>query len=728
MIRQLLTTFILLALTTHATADPDRPKIGLVLGGGGARGFAHIGVIKVLEELKIPIDVVVGTSMGSIVGGLYAAGLTTPELETATTTIDWAGIFRDLPDREYLPFRQKQQDFSFMVKSAPGFKDGELIFPQGLIEGQKLNFILKSLTLPVAKINQFDDLPTPYRAIATDIETGEMVVIGTGDLANAMRASMSVPGVFSPIRIDGKLLVDGGVVNNVPIDIARKMGADIVIAVDVGTPLLAGDKIKSVLDITAQLTSLMVHFNVKTQLNTLKPDDVFIQPQLGDLSSSDFTRSTEGIALGEQATRAVLAKLQTLSRSPAEYQAHLAQRQQRRAYTPITVEFIKIINNARLSDEVIKSKIRAQLGKEIDLAALQQDFSEIYGLDLFERVDYAVVTEKEQTGLVVESVRKSWGPNYLQFGMKLADNFDGENSYDVGISYTMTDLNSLNAEWRTEVNFGETPRFFTEFYQPLDNNLRYFIASSLLYENRNINLFYDGNLLAKYQVARTLLSLDVGRELGTWGEWRVGLRRGRGNTDLYVGYSPLGEFDFDEGELFTRFSLDTLDNVNFPKRGNKLGIEWSSFRKALGADVAANKLLFGGVSARTWNKNTFIFALQGTTISNEANVPIQYRSPLGGFLRLSGYHENEIHGNHLLIGQAIYFKEIKSIGSFPAYLGFSVEAGNVWEVQDDVSFKDLIPAGSVFFGLDSLLGPLYLGFGYAEGGRHSIYLYLGKNF
>jgi NTE family protein len=666
--------------------------------------------------------------MGSIVGGLYAAGLTPQELETAITRIDWVDAFQDAPNREDLPFRQKQQDFSFMVKSAPGFRDGELVFPQGLIEGQKLNFILKSLTLPVIKINNFDKLPIPYRAIATDIETGEMVVIGSGDLSNAMRASMSVPGVFSPIRIDGKLLVDGGIVNNVPVDVARAMGADIVIAVDVGTPLLSGDKIKSVLEITEQLTNLMVYSNVKAQLDTLKPEDIFIQPALGDLGSADFVRSAEGIVIGEQAANKMQAELRHLSLPATEYQTYLKKRQQRRVHEPITVDFIEIVNNARLSDEIIQSRIRAKVGEELDLATLQEDFSKIYGLDIFERVDDAVVTKASETGLRVESARKSWGPNYLQFGIKLADNFAGENSYNIGVSYTMTDLNALNAEWRTEINFGETSRFFTEFYQPLDKSLRYFIAPSFKYENRNINFFNDGDLLAKYQVARTILGLEAGRELGLWGEFRVGLRQSIGETNLYVGHSPVGEFSFNEGDVFARFSFDKLDNINFPKYGTKMSIEWSSLREELGADASVNKLSFQSASAHTWDKNTVILGLGGVTVSNDDEMPIQYRSPLGGFLRLSGLHENELNGNHLFIGQAVYYRKIGDSSSFPTYLGFSLEAGNVWDDKDDVDFNSLIPASSAFFGLDSLLGPLYLGFGYAEGGRRSLYLYLGKAF
>ncbi len=718
--------FILLGLATVNAAEPTtkRPKIGLALGGGGARGAAHIGIIKVLEELRIPVDFVTGTSIGSIVGGLYASGMSSEELETTILNIDWDDAFNDATKRESLSFRQKERDFSFMVKSSPGFREGKIILPAGLIDGQKLNFMLKALTLPVVKITNFDELAIPYRAIATDIETGEAVVLKSGDLAYAMRASMSVPGVFSPIRIDGKLLVDGGMVNNVPIDVARAMGADIIIAVDVGTPPLAGDNIKSVLDITDQLTRFMIHGNVMAQLETLKAGDILIRPDLGDLGSGEFERSEEGIAIGEKAAREILQQLKKLSLSEAEFDAYLAEHESN--HEPITLDFIKIINNSSLADDVIEARIHAKLGEETNLAILEKDFGSIYGLDIFERVDYQIVTEAEKTGLMVNSISKSWGPNYLQFGIKLADDFNGENSYDIGVSYTMTELNHLGADWRTEINIGETPRFFTEFYQPLDRTLHYFISPHIEYKSRNVNRFSSGDLIAQYRISYGSIGLEGGRQIGTWGEFRFGLHRSTGEAKLRIGAPTLNGFKFDDGNFFGRFSYDKIDYIHFPKHGTKVSAEWSSHREELGSGVSFSKLFLKGAFAHTWDKNTIVLAGHGVTVSDE-NIPLQYSSPLGGFLKLSGFHENELYGNHLLIGKSVYYRKINDISYLPAYLGISVEAGNVWNSKDEIGFDSLIWAGSIFLGVDSFLGPVYLGFGNAEGGHNSFYLYLGKS-
>ncbi len=723
--------FISTLLTITRTIDASesqsksqRPKIGLVLGGGGARGSAHIGVIKVLEELRIPVDYITGTSMGSIVGGLYASGMSSRELETVIVNIDWDDAFDDATNRENRSFRLKQQDLSFLVKSSPGFNNGELMLPVGLIEGQKLNFILKSLTLPVVKTNNFDELSIPFRTVATDIETGDAVVLDSGDLAYAMRASMSVPGVFSPMRIDDKLLVDGGVVNNVPIDIARTMGADIIIAVDVGTPLLAGNEIKSIVNVIDQVTGLMTNLNVKAQIKTLKKNDILIRPNLGDLGSADFNRSAEGIIIGEKAARDILQQLQTLSVSEEEYKTYVTEHEN--IHEPISIDFIKITNNSSLSDDVIKARLHAKLGEEPNLSVLEEDFSSIYGLDIFELVDYQIITEDEKTGLFINSVKKSWGPSYLQFGVKLADNFSGDNNYDIGISYTMTEINSLAAEWRSEINIGENPRLFTELHQPLDNSLHYFLSSYAQYHSQNINLFHDGNITTQYRLSSSLIGITAGRELGTWGEFRLGLHRSSGEAEVRIGEPALGSYEFDNNDFFARFSYDKLDNINFPKQGAKATVEWLFPHEALSDDTSFRKLTFAGAVANTWDKNTLILSLNGVTISEE-NIPIQYDSSLGGFLNLSGYHENELRGNQLLLSKIVYYRKMNDFSLLPLYLGISLESGNVWNDKNDISVNSLISAGSLFVGVDTFFGPVYLGFGHAEGGRNSFYLYLGKS-
>src|SRR3981189_2468119 len=286
----------------QSAADPaappsHRPRIGLVLSGGGARGAAHVGVLKVLEQLHIPIDAVAGTSMGAVVGGLYASGFSPREIESIMTSLNWQDAFRDRPPREDLTFRRKLEDRNFLVKFPLGVRGSHIQLPKGLIQGQKLNQTLRRLTLPVATVTNFDALPTPFRAVATDLETGDVVIMNSGDLTSAMRASMSAPGVFSPVERDGRLLVDGGIAENLPVDIARSMGVDILIVVDVGSPLLTREKLNSVPVISNQMIAILIQRNSRLPPDTLKAPYILISPPLGDTSSFDFGNVKRVIAV-----------------------------------------------------------------------------------------------------------------------------------------------------------------------------------------------------------------------------------------------------------------------------------------------------------------------------------------------------------------------------------------------------------------------------------------------
>ncbi|HTK99549.1 MAG TPA: patatin-like phospholipase family protein, partial [Pseudomonadales bacterium] len=235
----------------------DRPKIGLVLGGGGARGAAHIGVIKLLQELHVPVDYVAGTSMGSLVGGFYATGMTAEQLDATVRAIDFDTLFKDATARRDEPYLRKLDDNLALFGPKVGIGPKSQLLAMGAISGQKISFLFQTLTSQRVQVDDFDNLPIPYRAMATDIVTGDAVVIDKGNLAVAMRASMSVPGAFDPVQIGPYLLVDGGLADNVPIDVVRKMGADIVIAVDVGTPLEPRENLTSLVSITAQLSGLL---------------------------------------------------------------------------------------------------------------------------------------------------------------------------------------------------------------------------------------------------------------------------------------------------------------------------------------------------------------------------------------------------------------------------------------------------------------------------------------
>ena len=706
----------------------QRPKIGLALSGGGARGAAHVGVLRVLEELRIPVDYIAGTSMGSIIAGLYASGMTLDQIEHALVTMDWEHIFDDDPPREELSFRRKRDDDLYLVKAKPGFRDGELKFPAGLIQGQKFDLALRELTLPVSAVKDFDRLTIPFRAVASDIGTGQPVVLGSGDLAKAMRASMAVPGAFAPAHIDGRVLVDGGITNNLPVSVVRDMGADTVIAVDISTPLASPDEVRNVLEITAQLTSIMTRTNTEQQIASLGERDILIVPDLSDISSADFTRAGEAIPAGAAAAEAERTQLSRLSLSESVYQAHLAARVLPGGDKPI-VYFVQIKNDSNLADEVLRERLHIREGEPLDRVQLEKDISNIYGLELFESVDYRVIEQDGETGVVVDARARSWGPDYLQFGLALSSDFGGDSTYNFGVAYLKTAINELGGEVRLGVQLGQDPAISADWYQPLDYDSRYFFEPNISYGASTYTLYtQDGNdKVAEYRVKQTQLELAAGRELSVFGEARLGYRWGTGDVDLNVGSPGLPEGGFDRGSVFGRLSVDRLDNTHFPSKGYTGDIEYELFRDSLGNDQDLDQLKVDLSYFETFGAHTFgLGGRFNTTMDGSGEVQNLFQ--LGGFLNLSGFNNNALSGRHSAILTGVYYRRFTQLKFLPWYIGGSLELGNVWEDRDDISADSAIISGSVFLGADTPIGPFYTGYGYAEGGNSSLFLFLGKAF
>ncbi len=704
----------------------ERPKVGLVLGGGGARGAAHIGVLKELERMRVPVDAIVGTSMGAIVGGLYATGMSAEDLEYLVGSLDWAAALTDEPDREDQSFRRKQDDRQVPIDFELGIRGTELVLPKGAIQGQKLDLLLRDLTLDVTDIDDFDDLSIPFRAIASDIERGEIWVMDKGDLGQSIRASMSVPGVFAPVEIDGRLLVDGGIVGNLAVHVMQEMDIDIIIAVDVEFPLYRLDELGSALTISEQMLTILIRKETLRQIERLDDDDILIRPKLGTFASTNFGDILDTIGPGQAAAREQAARLASLSLEESEWQAYLAQRS--RHFPPASnLAFVRVVHDGELAAEVLTSKLDVAAGDPIDHSVLAQNADRLYGLGLYEQVSYELVEEDGQTGVEYRARTKSWGPNFLQFGISLEDDFEGSTAFNLGARMTRAGINRLGAEWRTDLRLGTDPKLFSEFYQPLSADSRLFIAPRINVEQSNINAFLDDSTIASLRLSEAEAGLDFGRELGRVGEFRVGVFRGLGEARVKVGDPMLPNVDFHTGGAFARLRFDTLDSARFPRRGLLSDIRWTLSRPGLGADHEFD--LIEGEATQTWSrgKNSLQLGLSYAT-TLESDDAIQDFFPLGGFLRLSGLERGEIAGPHAGLAKLVFYRRVGDTSGFldtPIYLGMSAEAGNVWTRRSDISFDSMLWNGSLFAGFDTLLGPVYLAAGFAERGQSNFYLFIG---
>jgi len=719
------------APTSAAVAEPnDRPTVGLVLSGGGARGAAHAGVIKVLEELRVPVDFVVGTSMGAIVGGLYASGLTGDELLKAIETADWSDLFLDRPPRRDRSFRRKSDDVGFLVNFDVGVRADGLEFPQGLVQGQKLELALRRLVLPVRTMSDFDQLPIPFRAVATDVVTGEAVVLDSGDIASAMRASMSAPGVFKPVRVGNRLLVDGGVANNLPIQLAKEMGLDVLIVVDAGFPLLPEEALDSALSMTSQMLTIMTNARVREELQFLGSDDILILPELGFLGSEAFDRVAEAAQLGEDAARNLSSRFAELTASEDEYTEFRRELEGRRSGLP-TIDRMRVENESRLSPRVIEARLSDQRGSMLDIDQLESDIADVYGLDIFETVNYAINPDDSGTELVVRGTPKAWGPNYLRFGINLEDDFSGTSNYNVAARFTKTELNEKGGEIRSEVRIGENPGLFAEFYQPLDYASRWFINPSVGVERSNTNVFEDGEQIAQFRSEESQISFAVGRQFENWGEARLTVTKGYGESDIRIGDPSFGETDIEFGTVAASVSYDTIDDLSVPRNGTAFGAAWLSARRSLGSDVNFDIAQLFLLKPQTWGKNTILHWWELGSVRKGTVDPLNAFS-LGGLFSLSGLATDQISGQHTAIGRLLYYRLLGEPAmaplSIPVYIGASIEAGNVWDDTNDISVGNTRTAGSIFVVLDTFLGPIYLAYGRAEGGNRSAYLFLGQTF
>lgn len=716
------------AQIVKATVSDERPRIGLALGGGGARGAAHIGVLKELERLRIPIDAVAGISMGAVVGGLYASGKTPDELQQLVESLDWANAFDDQSSREQRSYRRKQDDAEFPIPLELGLRGGALQLPKGLIQGQKLSLILREQLLHVYDVENFDNLPTPFRAVASDIETGDAYVMSGGDMELAIRASMSAPGIFSPVVVDGHTLVDGGLVGNVPVSVVRDMDVDIIIAVDVEFPLYPPEQLQSALAITEQMLTILIRKETLRELSGLGEYDFLIRPELGIYGSTNFQDIAQTIEPGSAATIAVEDRLRNLSVSEEEYDEFLASRQNH-ARLPGTLGFVRAVDDGQPADRALTARIRTKAGDAVDVSKLGDEAEFLFGLERYEQATYRLVKDEEQTGVQFETRSKSWGPNFLKFGISIEDDFEGSTAFNVAGRLTKTALNARDAEWRTDLQIGTDPQLDTEFYQPLSRGSPFFIAPQISFEQGNINTFSNDSSIARYRIGEAEAGLDFGRELGRWGEFRLGAFRGTGNARLKVGDPLLPNFDFESGGARARFALDTFDDAQIPKSGTKMNVEWLMSRPGFGADSNFDTVESTIDTAWSWNQNTLRFGLEYATTIQSDNL-IQNFFPLGGFLRLSGLERGAISGPHAGLARIIYYRQMDETGGgvfdMPLYFGASIEAGNVWQTRSAISFDSMLLNGSLFAGLDTYLGPLFLAAGFAEHGETSFYLFLGS--
>lgn len=705
---------------------PQRPKLALVLSGGGAMGIAHVGAIQELERLGIRPDLVVGTSMGSIVGGLYASGLSGAELQRAVETMNWDEIFDTQPPRAGLTYRQKQQQADFPVKASIGVANGRLQAPEGLVSDANLLLHLRRLLNVRGAVPSFDDLPIPFRAVATDIETGQKVVIDRGELAGAMRASMSVPGVFAPYRLGGKLLVDGGMADNVPIDVARALGAEVVIVVATQTPMAKGDELGSVGAILGQTVTMLILANERAQLATLKPTDVLISVEMNGLGAADFKKGAEFMAAGHAAALKQEAELQRIARLRGPSQVVAASR------PAPTIGYVRVENDSRLADQMLLRHIEPFVGRPMDADAVVDALQDIYALGVFTRVDFTVEEKDGLTGLVVHAQQRPGDENRLRPGITIAATGKGRSSFDLSVDYRLLQLDRYGSEARFIGVLGDRKRFQAEYFKVLDDRQRWFVLPAVDLQARPVPIYdSEGFRLGEYHVSYALASLAAGRQFGNSGEVRVGLQAGVGEGELQEGLVTPEKVDLDIGQIYASAAFDTLDNPYFPTEGGKGIVQWTQGFTELGDVADFQKASATAYYAFGSGQNAWLVGLDGGDTFDGA-LPLTALFTMGGPFSFPGYATDELSGETYLVARGMYRRRLttnaESLFGLPIYAGVTVTAGNMWARHGDADLEDLRFGINAFVAADTLIGPVFVAVGAADEGRTGFYVFVGRPF
>ncbi|WP_175690117.1 patatin-like phospholipase family protein [Burkholderia anthina] len=738
----------------NCTADggpAGRPSIGLVLSGGGARGYAHLGVLKVLEENRIPIDCIAGTSMGAVVGGLYASGMAADEMQKRLSEVNLADIAFDVTDRADLPQSSREDERLYINGLTLGFGKKGVKAPVGLVQGNRLQALLANWTAAVPTNQPFNQLPIPYRAVATDLQTGQMVVLDHGSLPLAIRASMAMPGLFAPAEINGRALVDGGLVSNLPVDTARQMGANVVIAVDIGSPLRPLDALASPADVMQQMVGILIRQNVTSQRKQLDAQDILLTPDLGSLAFTDFQNAKQAIAAGAAAATAALPRLKRFALTPEQYAVYRSAHAQPLP-PPIRITRIDIKTTGDVPKRVVADALHVKPGDTYDPATVSQDLLGLTTGGNFESVTQQIVSHGDDNVLEIDAREKYWGPNFLLFGVGMSSSSTDEGGFRLHVGYRRPWLTESGLEFRADTTIGsDLQSARVELRQPLPAAYGLYLSPYAEYQRRYVNLYDNSGevKLNQYLMQTARTGIDFGLPIARLGDFRMGIGyvTGHGspnyNLPLDDGNSTLFWPSFSSQALTARARLviDQLDDPMFPRKGyfGEFRVErslWSHNSQSADAfDDTSNtpytEIYGKAMIAQQFGRHSVSATIEGGKSIGGTNLINAFNFTLGGFQHMAAYAADQLNGNELAYGNVTYMNQLMTFNASPIKalsVGASAEIGNVWSSGVKVGGGTLKQSYTFFTSLSTAFGPLYMGVALAPGGRRNIYLQLGRTY
>lgn len=707
-----------------AKTAQHRPKIGVALEGGGAMGLAHIGVLKWFEEHHIPVDYVAGTSMGGLVGGFYATGMTPEEMQKLIEGLDWRKILGDRTPYEDLSYRRKEDQRAYPNSLIFGLKHG-LSAPAGLIAGHQIGLLIDRVTLPYYGISSFDDLPVPFRCVATDLVSGESHVFQRGSLPVALRSTMSIPGAFSPVHEGNAVYVDGGLLDNLPTDVVKQMGAEIVIAVHLQSAPVEAKDVRSVFSVLNHSVSAMIREN---ELHGLELADSTITVPLGEFTTVDYAKSGPIMQRGYEAAQTRAHLLEALALSDADWDAYQQARKARqRAELPVP-QFVKIEGATGKGEEYASHYFRSLLNKPLDTQKLDDVLTRMTGIGRYDSVGYWLTEENGKSGLLVRIVEKYDAPPTFQPAFEVDGSQAGNVDFTTGTRFTFTDIAGFRSEWRTDLLLGNTYGIQTELYRPFTADSHWFFAPHADASDTTFQIYAKNDPLADYRFYRINIGGDIGYSFGRFSELRVGYEIGSLNNQLRLGTPQIPAVEGRVDQSHLHYLLDHTDDPVIPRRGFTAESNFRWFDQSPGApnSFPSMDLKFGYFQPITQPASLFVEGEGGSTFgTTNTGIPQFF---LGGPLRLSAYGNNEFQGNQYYLFRAGFIHDLLTLPPFvgkKVYVVGSYEIGKMYGVTADTNLPNDVALG---FLAETAVGPFFIGGSLGDSGHRKWFFQLGRVF
>jgi len=714
--------------TRPAAASPHRPRIGLALSGGGALGLAEIGVIKWMEENQIPVDRIAGTSMGSIIGSMYATGMSPQEIQKFAAKIDWDKAFLPEPGYAELSYRRKQDRRDFLVGAPLGLKHG-LRGPNGLNSGQAAGLLLDRIALAVSGISTFDDLPIPFRCVATDMQSGEAVVLRDGFLGDAVRASMAIPGVFTPVELNGRVLADGGMVQNIPVETVRDMGADAVIAVELHFPPGDIGQLGTLVGVLSRAIGVMI---IQNEQHSLALAQTKVRVEMNGFSITDYNRVEELVQLGYKAAATHSADLlQYAITDPAEWKEYLEERKARKQSPMAKIEKIVVAGANPDTDRRIEQGLAKSLEGPLDLSNFETQLTRIAGQGQFDRLGYEGFTQNGVPAIRVTTHEKTYGPPFIELAVNVEGSGVAAFDFSAGARITFMDLFHRGGEWRSDLLFGSSDLAATEYYQPIGQS-RFFVAPYFFASKYARNSFNGLTRIAVFGDERAGGGLDIGFNSGRRSEFRLGYKLFEGKLAPLVGAAGLPIVHGSTGELRARFVWDGQDSPSVPSRGSRVV---ATLSRVLQSPALPNPIMQLDVQTSNFvpisEKASLFMDISGGTTFDGTAGPFQVFS-LGGPFRLGAYLPDQFLGNHYAYASLGFRRELYRMPQLVGkkiYWGGWYEAGSSFGTQDN-NPGPVVVRGTFNLGLiaDTIVGPIALAGSVSPTGQSRVNFSIGRLF